>query len=46
MLAPLKVPAFFQTGLLILAGCDRGPLVCIASVGRLPRWLGWPLLAG
>ncbi len=43
---PLKVPAFFETGVLILAGATLVHFVFVAALGRLPRWMGWALVAG
>jgi cation:H+ antiporter len=45
LIAPLPVPAFFQTGLAILFGATVVHLACVAFAGGLPRWMGWPLLA-
>lgn len=46
LIAPLPVPAFFETGLAILVGAALVHAVCVVSLGGLPRWMGWPLLAG
>jgi cation:H+ antiporter len=46
LIQPLPVPKFFETGLAILIGAAVVHLACIGFAGRLPRWLGWPLLAG
>ena len=46
LLQPLAVPKFFETGLAILMGAAVVHAGCIVFAGRLPRWLGWPLLAG
>ncbi len=42
---PIVVPAFFQTGVLILGGATIVHLFCIGLFGRLPRVLGWLLTA-
>jgi cation:H+ antiporter len=41
---PLPVPAFFTIGLAILIGAALVHIVWVTT-GRLPRWMGWPLLA-
>ncbi len=46
LIAPLPVPAFFETGLAILIGAALVHAVCVVLLGGLPRWMGWPLLAG
>jgi cation:H+ antiporter len=46
LIAPLPVPAFFETGLAILLGAVAVHFGCVAFAGGLPRWMGWPLLAG
>jgi cation:H+ antiporter len=46
MIAPLPVPAFFETGLGIFFGAACVHLVCVGFAGGLPRWVGWPLVAG
>lgn len=46
LVTPLPVPIFFETGLMILLGAIAIHLACVAFVGGLPRWMGWPLLAG
>jgi len=43
---PLNVPAFFDTGLLLLAIATLVHLFFVAAFGRLPRWMGWVLVAG
>jgi cation:H+ antiporter len=42
---PLQVPAFFQTGVVILLGAAAVHFLCVAILGRLPRVMGW-LLTG
>jgi len=44
MISPLPVPTFFETGLAILLGAASVHLVCVALIGGLPRWMGWPLI--
>ncbi|HUR58009.1 MAG TPA: sodium:calcium symporter [Opitutaceae bacterium] len=46
ILQPLKVPPIFNTGLAILIGAALVHALCIAFTRGLPRWMGWPLLAG
>lgn len=45
LLQPVKVPAFFETGLAILVGAAIVHATCVAFANGLPRWMGWPLLA-
>ncbi len=45
VLQPLPVPAFFETGCLILAGAALVHAACVLLAGGLPRGLGWPLVA-
>jgi cation:H+ antiporter len=40
---PIDVPAFFQTGVIILLAAALVHLVCIGAWGRLPRAVGWLL---
>jgi cation:H+ antiporter len=42
---PLKVPAFFQTGVIILLSVAALHFLCVAILGRLPRFMGWVLTA-
>ncbi len=44
LVAPIAVPAFFQTGLLLLIAAAVGHATCLLASGGLPRWMGWPLL--
>ncbi len=46
LLHPISVPAFFETGLVILLGAAAVHTVCVLFADGLPRWMGWPLLAG
>jgi cation:H+ antiporter len=39
------MPAFFDTGILILAAAAILHALCVAFADGLPRWMGWPLLA-
>lgn len=43
---PLPVPAFFDFGLLVLGAATLVHFCFVAILGRLPRWVGWMLLAG
>ena len=42
---PIRMPEFFQTSILILLGAGAVHFVSIALVGRLPRLLGFGMLA-
>ena len=42
---PIPMPAFFQTGILILLGATVLHFLVIVATGRLPRWASWLLLA-
>ena len=42
---PLQVPAFFQTGVIILLAAAALHFLCVAILGRLPRLMGWLLTA-
>lgn len=43
---PVRVPEFFQTGVLVILAAAAVHLVCVALFGRLPRWAGVGLLGG
>jgi cation:H+ antiporter len=43
--APVEVPAFFITGLLILLGATAVQAICLIAFGGLPRWAGWAFIA-
>ncbi len=45
LIAPLPVPKFFETGLLLLIGAATVHALCVLLADGLPRWMGWPLLA-
>ncbi len=45
LIRPLPVSSHLQTGLLLLIGAALAHFLCLATLGRLPRWLGWPFLA-
>ncbi|MEY2877960.1 MAG: hypothetical protein RLZZ15_340 [Verrucomicrobiota bacterium] len=45
MIAPLRVPKFFETGLAILVGAAVVHAACVLFARGLPRWMGWPLVA-
>jgi cation:H+ antiporter len=42
---PLQLPPFFQTGVIILLVSAALHFLCVAILGRLPRFMGW-LLTG
>jgi cation:H+ antiporter len=42
---PIPLPAFFETSILILLGATALHFLVIVTVGRLPHWAGWLLLA-
>jgi len=41
----LAVPAFFQTGMLLLVGATVVHFLFVALFGQLPRFMGWVLVA-
>jgi len=41
---PIRVPSFFQTGVLILLGAAVVHFLFVAFLGRLPRFMGWVLV--
>lgn len=43
---PLTMPAFFDAGVVMLAGATLVHFFFVTLVGRLPRWMGWVLLLG
>lgn len=43
---PLELPAFFELSLGLLAAAALLHLLCVLLANGLPRWMGWPLLAG
>ena len=43
---PLVVPHFFQAGVVLLVIATLVHFSFVAAFGRLPRWMGWVLLAG
>lgn len=43
---PLAVSVFFHTGILLLVLTTLVHLFFVATLGRLPRWMGWVLVAG
>lgn len=45
IVAPIRVSAFFETGVAILAAAAIVHALCVMAAGGLPRWMGWPLLA-
>jgi cation:H+ antiporter len=46
LLNPMRIPPFFETGIAILIGAAVLHAGCVLVANGLPRWLGWPLLAG
>lgn len=46
ILNPMPIPAFFETGIAILIGAGLVHAACVLLANGLPRWMGWPLLAG
>ena len=46
VLQPLPLPAFFETGIAILIGAALVHALCVLLADGLPKWMGWPLLAG
>lgn len=42
---PLALPPFFETAVIVLGCALAVHFVCIALFGRLPRFIGWALLA-
>jgi cation:H+ antiporter len=42
---PIPLPAFFETGILILLGATALHFLVVIAAGRLPRWAAWLLLA-
>ena len=46
LIHPLTLPRFFETGIGILIGAAVVHALCVAFADGLPRWMGWPLLAG
>ncbi len=43
---PIQVPAFFQTGAFIILGAGAIHFLCIALIGRIPRFVGFGLIGG
>ena len=46
MLQPLAITPFFTTGITVLVGAALLHALCVLIANGLPRWMGWPLLAG
>ena len=46
LLNPMTIPPFFETGIAILIGAAAVHAVCVILANGLPRWTGWPLVAG
>jgi len=45
MFKPLALPSFFESSMWILGGALAVHFLCITLLGRLPRFLGWALIA-
>jgi len=45
MYRPIQVPSFFRAGIIILLGAALLHFFFVAVLGRLPRWVGWALIA-
>lgn len=43
---PIKVPDFFQTGVVVILAAGAAHFLAMAFLGRLPRAMGWALLGG
>lgn len=46
LITPIAVPATFEAGIAILLLASIVHAVCIGLTNGLPRWMGWPLVAG
>ena len=46
LLNPIALPSFFEIGIGILIAAAAVHAACVWLVNGLPRWMGWPLLAG
>lgn len=46
LVQPIPLPAFFETGVVILLAAAAVHLACVFFAHGLPRWMGWPLLGG
>lgn len=46
LIHPLSISPFFLHGLAGLTAVALLHIVCVGVAGGLPRWLGWPLIAG
>lgn len=44
-LQPIAVPAYFETGIVIIVGASAVHACWVALADGLPRWMGWPLIA-
>lgn len=45
LVKPLALPSFFQTGVWIIGGTLALHFICVAILGRLPKTMGWVLVA-
>ena len=43
---PIRIPSFFQIGIYVITAAAMLHFLFIAALGRLPRVLGWVLIAG
>lgn len=43
---PIHVPDFFQTGIFIILGAGVVHFLCVALLGRVPRFIGFGLIGG
>jgi cation:H+ antiporter len=46
LLHPIALPGFFETGIILLGLATFAHVICVLATDGLPRWMGWPLLAG
>lgn len=46
MVQPIPLPAFFEVSVMILVAAAAVHAACVAFADGLPRWMGWPLVAG
>lgn len=46
LLNPMPIPAFFESAVVILIAAAVMHSACVQFTNGLPRWMGWPLVAG
>jgi len=46
LVGPIPVPELFQSGLAVILVAALVHVLCITFASGLPRWMGWPLVAG